>query len=168
MVVIGAAGWLGWLVVDDDASSTAEAASSSTSAPAPSEPAPSEPSPSEPAATPTASEPAATPTPSDEPEPEQTTDAPAETRRDAQVAVLNNSGVVGAARTFSAKVAGAGWRVQGVGNWRGSIPANTVYYPAGLQEQAELLAKDVDVERVLPSVAPMRTDRLTIILSGPQ
>jgi hypothetical protein len=43
-----------------------------------------------------------------------------------------------------------------------------VYYPAGLQEQAQLLAKDVDVERILPSVSPMRMDRLTIILSGPQ
>jgi hypothetical protein len=56
----------------------------------------------------------------------------------------------------------------GIGNWTGSIPANTVYYPPGLQSQAERLAKDVGIGRVRPSVSPMRSDRLTIILSGAQ
>jgi hypothetical protein len=161
MVVIGAAGWLGWLVVDDDAARAADAApSSATTAPAPA-PESSAPESSEPRTD-------ATPAPSPEPEPEKTTEAPAEARREAGVAVLNNSGVTGAARAFSVKVTGAGWTVQGIGNWRGAIPANTVYYPAGLQAQARLLAEDVGIERVLPSVAPMGTDRLTIILSGPQ
>jgi hypothetical protein len=163
MVVIGAAGWLGWLVVDDDAARAADTApSSATSAPAPA-PAPES---SEPTAdaTPAPSE----PEPEPEPEPEKTSEAPAEVRREADVAVLNNSGVTGAARAFSVKVTGAGWTVQGIGNWRGAIPANTVYYPAGLQAQARLLAEDVGIERVLPRVAPMGADRLTIILSGPQ
>ena len=43
-----------------------------------------------------------------------------------------------------------------------------MYYPPGLQAQAELLAKDVGIDRIRPAVAPMRTDRLTIILSGQQ
>ena len=164
MVVIGAAGWLGWLVVDDDSSSAAGTAtpSATSAAPDPSATTDAAPAPSEPAAS------EATPDETDEPEPEKTSESPAEVGRDAPVSVLNNSGVSGAARAFSAKVTGAGWTVDGVGNWRGSIPANTVYYPAGLQEQAQLLAKDVDVERILPSVSPMRMDRLTIILSGPQ
>ncbi|MET0448599.1 MAG: LytR C-terminal domain-containing protein [Aeromicrobium sp.] len=156
MVVIGAGGWLGWLVLDDGTPS-AEAASPapSTSAPEPASPAPTASS-----AAPTEDEPT--------PEPTETTEDEPEVTRAATVSVLNNSGVAGAARAFSAKVTGAGWTLGGIGNWTGSIDGNTVYYPAGLQDQAELLADDVDIERVRPSIAPMRMDRLTVILSGPQ
>lgn len=156
LVVIGAAGWLGWLFVDDDSSSTPTASSSTTAKP------PVDPTP---AAT---EEPAPEPTKSPEETPEDAPDESPEVEREATVSVLNNSGVRGAARAFSVKVTETGWPLGGVGNWTGSIGANTIYYPAGLQEQAELLSKDVDIERVLPSVAPMRMDRLTIILSGPQ
>jgi hypothetical protein len=158
MVVIGAGGWLGWLVVGDGATASATAdPTASTSRP--------------PATTPVPSKTPRTPAPasSSAPAPDETapsSEPPAE--RSAQVSVLNNSGVVGAARTFSAKVAGAGWTLAGIGNWSGSIPANTVYYPPGLQSQAERLAGDVGISRVRPSVAPMRSDRLTIILSGAQ
>ena len=163
LVVVGAGGWLGWLIVDDDpapADTVSQAAT--TPAASPSAPAGSA-KPDKPAKPekPTASD--ATPSP-DEPE---ASEAPA-AQRTAPVSVLNNSGVVGAARTFSAKVTSAGWRLSGIGNWTGSIPANTVYYPPALQSQAELLAADVGIERVRPSVSPMRTDRLTIILSGTQ
>ena len=82
--------------------------------------------------------------------------------------MLNNTSIKNLARSYSAKVAAAGWTVSGLGNWRGQIEANTVYYPGGLQDQAELLASDVGIDRVLPSIVPMRMDRLTIILSGPQ
>lgn len=152
MIVVGAAGWLGWLLLDNDSSSEAAAPpSASTPAPSSTSPAPSK-----------------TPKPTATPTPEPTTSDAPTVAREAQVSVLNNSGVVGAARTFSGKVTAAGWTVSGVGNWTGSIPANTVYYPADLQAQAELLAKDVGIDRVRPAVAPMRMDRLTIILSGPQ
>lgn len=150
MVVVGGAGWLGWLVIDDDSTSddvVGPTVAASTQAPEAGEDPPA------------AEE---TPTPS-----EETSEKPA-TERTATVSVLNNSGVAGAARTFSGKVTSAGWTLGGVGNWTGSIVANTVYYPPGLQTQAELLASDVDIERIRPSVAPMRPDRLTIILSGPQ
>jgi hypothetical protein len=82
--------------------------------------------------------------------------------------VLNNTTTAGAASAFATKVEDAGWTVGGVGNWQGSIGQNTVYYPEGLQDQAEQLAEDVGIDRVMPRVDPMRTDRLTIILSGPQ
>lgn len=164
LVVTGAGGWLGWLVTDDDPApadtASPAAASSTATTPSPSateeSPAPDEsPSPEE--------EPAA---PDEEtPAPDEETPAPA-TDRSATVSVLNNSGIVGAARAFSAKVTAAGWSLGGIGNWTGSIVANTVYYPAGLQSQAEVLARDVGIQRIRPSVAPMRTDRLTIILSG--
>lgn len=167
LVVIGGAGWLGWLLVDDDPATPGTSAASTSSGREASE-APATPSPD---ASPS---PDATAEPSDEPSAEATdepstdepsTDAPA-ADRSASVSVLNNSGIVGAARTFSVKVAESGWTLAGIGNWTGSIPSNTVYYPEGLQAQAELLARDVGIERVRPRVSPMRTDRLTIILSA--
>jgi len=148
MVLIGGAGWLGWLAFDHD--STSDTASPTT-----------------PAQTLEPTAPAESPEPEETPEPTETTPSPA-AERTATVSVLNNSGIAGAARTFSGKVTEAGWTLGGIGNWTGSIGANTVYYPPGMQEQAELLADDVEIERVRPSVAPMRPDRLTIILSGPQ
>ncbi|MCW2839472.1 MAG: hypothetical protein JWR55_955 [Aeromicrobium sp.] len=169
LVVIGSAGWLGWLLLDDDGAAEASPAEAPATSAAPAtsstpaaEPTTAEPTTSEPTtAEPTTAEPTPEPTKTtSEPEPEVTRDSP--------VSVLNNTGVTGAARVFSGRVAAAGWRLGGVGNWSGSIPANTVYYPAGLQEQAQLLADDVGIARVVPSVAPMRMDRLTIILSGPQ
>lgn len=152
MIVIGAAGWLGWLLLDDD-SPSGDSTSPSATTPAATTPPPSTTTPE--------------PTPSETPSPEPTTASPT-AEREAPVSVLNNSGVVGAARTFSGKVTEAGWTLSGIGNWTGSIPANTVYYPPGLQAQAELLGEDVDIERIMPAVSPMRMDRLTIILSGPQ
>lgn len=148
---LAAVGGLGWLLVVGDTSkdsATPPSATATTPAPEPTETEPTE------------TEPTPTPTPT-----------PTETEtvsRDTPVSVLNNTGTPGAAGAFSTKVEDAGWTVGGVGNWRGSVAENTVYYPDGLQEQAEQLAKDVGIDRVLPRVDPMRTDRLTIILSGPQ
>lgn len=153
MIVVGAAGWLGWLLLDDG-STPADTASPAATSPAATTPTKATPT----KATPTTKSPKPSPT---------TTPAPG-AGRDALVSVLNNSGVQGAAKAFSAKVAGAGWTLGGIGNWTGSIGANTVYYPSGLQDQAQLLADDVGIGRVRPSVAPMRMDRLTVILSGPQ
>jgi cytoskeletal protein RodZ len=158
MLVVGAGGWLGWLVVGSGSSSS-EAAPTAASSKAP-------------AITPLPSTKPSTPAPetSSKPAPDESSDSTDEpaTQRTARVSVLNNSGVVGAARSFSAKVTGAGWTVVGIGNWTGSIPANTVYYPPSLQSQGERLAADVGISRVRPSVSPMRSDRLTIILSGAQ
>ena len=161
MVVIGGAGWLGWLILDDDPAPVEAAAPTPAATTSPAPPAEESPTPAEESPEPAEE----SPTPAEE-SPEPAEESPAE--RTASVSVLNNSGIVGAARAFSAKVAGAGWTLGGIGNWSGSIPANTVYYPSGLQAQAELLADDVGIARVRPSVSPMRTDRLTIILSGTQ
>ncbi len=88
--------------------------------------------------------------------------------RNIPVAVLNNTTTKGLARNVAAKVAAAGWQVSGTGNWRGLIPETTVYYPAGFEAQAGQLAKDLDFGRIRPAVSPMHSDRLTLILSGPQ
>ena len=153
LLCVGAAGWLGWLFVDDDPEAS-PTATTGTSAPPATTTAPT-PSPD----TTTETTPSPTPT--------KTTDEP-QAGRTTPVAVLNNTTIQGLAATYSAKVRSAGWTTVTIGNWRGSIAGNTVYFPPQLEAQARVLADDLDISRVLPSVAPMRTDRLTIILSGPQ
>ena len=64
------------------------------------------------------------------------------------------------------RLTGAGWNVVGSDNWYGTIPASTVYYPPRLAAAARLLGKDLGVNRLRPAVAPMRLDRLTVILTG--
>lgn len=149
MLCVGAAGWLGWLFVDDDPETPA-------ASPGPSAPAVTTPTPTK------------TTKPEPEPTPTKTKTTAPEVTRDAGVSVLNNTTIQGLAATFSTKVRDAGWADVTVGNWRGSVGGNTVYFPPALEPQAQLLAKDLGIERVQPSVAAMRTDRLTIILSGPQ
>jgi len=87
--------------------------------------------------------------------------------RDAYVEVYNNSGISGLANETAAMLQDTGWKVVGADNWYGSIPANTVYYPDRLRDVARLLADDLGIGRLHTAVAPMRFDRLTVILTGP-
>jgi LytR cell envelope-related transcriptional attenuator len=87
--------------------------------------------------------------------------------RDAYVEVYNNSGISGLANETAAMLQDTGWKVVGADNWYGSIPANTVYYPERLHDVARLLADDLGIGRLHTAVAPMRFDRLTVILTGP-
>lgn len=158
MLIIGGAGWLGALVVGDDNKTSASAPEPTISmspepSTSPSGKAPSGKASKTPAPTPTASASASAPS------------ATPAVARTATVSVLNNSGIAGAAKAFSAKVTGKGWTLGGIGNWTGRIDGNTIYYPEGMQAQARLLGQDVAIDRILPAVAPMRMDRLTIILS---
>ena len=82
------------------------------------------------------------------------------------VEVYNNSGIAGLAERTAGRAAGAGWQVVGSDNWYGTIPASTVYYPPRLQAQARLLGRDLGINRLRPAIAPMRFDRLTVILTG--
>lgn len=101
-------------------------------------------------------------TPSATPEPV----APAIKRGKVYVEIFNNSGVTGLAGETAEKATGAGWNVVGSDNWVGTIPATTVYYPPRLKEAGKLLARDLGIRRVKPSVEPMRFDRLTVILTS--
>ena len=87
-------------------------------------------------------------------------------RRTAYVEVYNNSGLTGLAGDTAAVLQDSGWRVVATDNWYGAIPANTIYYPAALRAQAALLARDLGVDRMMPAVAPMSFDRITVILTG--
>lgn len=125
--------------------------------PAPTTPAQTTPAPT--AATSTAPKPSASPT----------TGRPAnDAARDIPVGVYNNTSTSGLARSVAAKVQAAGWQVSRIANWRGVIPETTVYYPAGFQAQAALLARDLDFGRVRPATASMATGQLTLVLSGQQ
>jgi hypothetical protein len=87
-------------------------------------------------------------------------------RGDTYVEVFNNSGISGLAASTAARASGAGWQVVGSDNWYGTIPATTVYYPARLHPQARMLARDLGIHRLRLAIAPMRGDRLTVILTS--
>ena len=87
-------------------------------------------------------------------------------RGETYVEVFNNSGISGLAGSTAARAQGAGWQVVGSDNWYGTIDASTVYYPARLRAAAKLLAKDLGIPRIKPTIAPMRGDRLTVILTA--
>jgi hypothetical protein len=81
------------------------------------------------------------------------------------VEVFNNSGIHGLAGSTAARAQEAGWQVVGSDNWYGTVDATTVYFPPKLQAAAKVLAKDLGIRRVKPMIAPMRGDRLTVILT---
>jgi LytR cell envelope-related transcriptional attenuator len=110
---------------------------------------------------PTPASPSATLTPApDKPKP------PVVRRGKVYVEIFNNSGIAGLASATAQKATGAGWNVVGSDNWVGTIPSSTVYYPPRLGAAGKLLARDLGINRMRPSVAPMRFDRLTVILTG--
>lgn len=157
-----------------EASSTPSDESSEPAASAPSEQ-PSEPAKGEPSKPPKAH---SSREPSRKPKPQPAEPAKAEVPsnvapdqtavdRSAYVEVYNNSTITGLANETGAELQDAGWRVVGVDNWYGDIPANTVYYPTRLHGLAKLLAADLGIKRLHSAVAPMKFDRLTVILTGP-
>ena len=83
------------------------------------------------------------------------------------VEVYNNSGITGLAGDVADEASGMGWKVVGSDNWYGTIPTNTVYYPAKLKQAGKQLALDLGIKRTAASVDPMKTDVLTVILTAP-
>lgn len=156
--------WLvGGLGADTDDSTTSSPATSTPTA-APSTGTTSEPT-SEPTAEPT-SEPTTEPT--TEPTASATTSAPAVADRSLAVGVFNQTRVTGLARRVAGQAQTAGWTVTAIGNWRGSVPADTVYYPAGREADGALLAADLGISRTMPAIATMAANRLTVVLVTPR
>lgn len=85
----------------------------------------------------------------------------------APTVVLNETTVTGLAARTAAHLRSLGWTVTGIGNWRGTIPTTTVYYPPGLLPAARRLAFDLGVSRLRPRVHGMLTDQLTVVLADP-
>ena len=92
-------------------------------------------------------------------------DAPDPEAPDVYVEVYNNTTISGLAASTAAQLQDGGWQVVGVDNWRGDIPSSTVYYPAGMEDEADQLADTLGFSRVRGAVAPMKFDRLTVILT---
>lgn len=107
------------------------------------------------------------PSPTKRPKPEKIEKVEPEVRKgEVFVEIYNNSGITGLAGDTAGRASGAGWKVVGSDNWVGTIPASTVYFPERLREAARLLARDLGIERTRIAVAPMRFDRLTVILTA--
>jgi len=82
------------------------------------------------------------------------------------VTVLNNSRRTGLAHRAAAQVAGGGWPIRQVGNFRGRIPVSTVYYSAGQQAVASRLAHQFPaVQRVLPRFDGLPGSGLTLVVT---
>lgn len=86
--------------------------------------------------------------------------------RDMEVVVLNQTSRGGLAGVVAAELRSAGWQVPAVGNFRGIVPATTVYYPDGAEADAMAVAKDLPTEpRVRPRFGNLSTSRLTVVVT---
>ena len=83
------------------------------------------------------------------------------------VEVYNNTSISGLAGDVAERATDVGWQVVGSDNWVGTIPANTVYFPARLKAAGRQLALDLGIRRVQPAVGAMKLDRLTVVLTAP-
>lgn len=91
---------------------------------------------------------------------------PAVKRGQVYVEVYNNSNITGLAGKTGTRALNVGWKVVGTDNWYGTVDSSTVYYGPRLKAAGALLARDLGIDKVKPAVAPMRFDRLTVILTG--
>ncbi len=110
--------------------------------------------------------PSSSPSESEPPARKQKPKKPAIHRDRIYVEVYNNSGITGLAGKVATQAQRIGWQVVGSDNWYGTIPASTIYYPKRLQTEAKQLGLDLGIRRLQPAVAPMKMDRLTVILTS--
>ncbi|NHC46784.1 LytR C-terminal domain-containing protein [Motilibacter aurantiacus] len=109
----------------------------------------------------------ATPTPAPTPAATPTPEPSAADPQDLQVIVLNQTGRNGLAAGTAARLRAAGWSVTGVGNFRGTVPSTTVYYPDGAEAAARALAADLDgPDRVRPRFSTLSSSKLTVVLAS--
>jgi hypothetical protein len=117
--------------------------------------------------TPTATPPPGQSTPTRTPTPTPTpTPAPTPLAAKASVIILNQSGVSGLAAQVRDRLQAGGWTVTGIDDFRGNVPATTVYYPPGLQAAAKaLMAQFPEIGRIRPAFSGISATQLTVILS---
>jgi cytoskeletal protein RodZ len=117
---------------------------------------------SEPPSTAPTSQPPATTQPT---QPTQPVTIPAEERP--AIEVYNNTARKGLADTVANRARQAGWTVSGSpDNWHGKVAESTVYYPPGMLDAANQLARDLGVGRTKGALDNMKKDRLTVILTS--
>lgn len=94
----------------------------------------------------------------------QPTTIPAAERPAAEI--YNNTPRKGLADSVAGRARQAGWSVAGADNWHGKIAESTVYYPPGMLDAANQLARDIGVGRTKGALDNMKKDRLTVILTS--
>ncbi|WP_328334144.1 LytR C-terminal domain-containing protein [Kribbella sp. NBC_00382] len=153
---------------NDSVADSGKPAASPTPKPSPKPSAPvSSAPPAEPSSTPPPVEPSAPTSVTPSGQPSAPPSAPASipvTERPA-VEVYNNTPRKGLAEDVSVRARQAGWIVTGKDNWHGKIVASTVYFPAGMQAEANQLARDLGIGRTKDALDNMKKDRLTVILT---
>jgi hypothetical protein len=88
------------------------------------------------------------------------------TLRDVQVVVLNQTSRAGLASQVADALRGGGWTVAAVGNFHGTVPATTVYYPPGDELAAQTAAEDLQATpRIRPRFGNLSTSRLTVVVT---
>ena len=88
------------------------------------------------------------------------------TPRDVQVVVLNQTSRAGLASDVADALRGRGWTVAAVGNFHGTVPATTVYYPPGDELAAQTAAEDLQATpRIRPRFGNLSTSRLTVVVT---
>ncbi len=91
---------------------------------------------------------------------------PADLVGEIEVVVLNQTSRGGLAATVAEQLRGKGWTVAHTGNFRGQVPATTVYYPPGGKAEAMAAAAGLPTEpRVLPRFGNLSTTRLTVVVT---
>jgi hypothetical protein len=81
--------------------------------------------------------------------------------------VLNETTRGGLAAAVAARLRTKGWSVIGVGNFRGAVPATTVYYPEGHADAAQAAAKSLPTPaRIRPRFGNLSTTRLTVVVTS--
>lgn len=82
------------------------------------------------------------------------------------VVVLNQTSRAGLAGEVASRLRGEGWTVPAVGNFRGVVPATTVYYPPGQEAAARAAAESLPTTpRIRPRFGNLSTTRLTVVVT---
>jgi cytoskeletal protein RodZ len=83
-----------------------------------------------------------------------------------EVVVLNQTSRAGLAGQVATRLRGEGWTVPAVGNFRGVVPATTVYYPPGQEAAAQAAAESLPTTpRTRPRFGNLSTTRLTVVVT---
>jgi hypothetical protein len=86
-----------------------------------------------------------------------------------KVVLLDQSKVPALAKRMARRLEAAGWEVTGTDVFRGSVPATTVYHPAGQEKQARALAAALPgIDRIKPTFGGIPQRRLTVIVVDDQ
>ncbi len=81
--------------------------------------------------------------------------------------VVDQSGRAGLADRVATLLRGAGWTVERVGVFRGTVKTTTVYYPDGQQKAATVVSGALArTARTLPRLTTMSGTSLTVVLTS--